>query len=172
MPWCNLVSAVVRLENSRTPADLKRVVDALVDWLPGPGHREIKRSFGEWIRLVFGQRGLDMSELPSRPQLEEVQTMLADRVNEWFDEAEEKGFQRGIQRGIERGIETGRAEKRALLRRLAERKFGAETAGLLAEILNRVADPGGLADIGESIIECDTGAGLLDRALSVARRSS
>ena len=89
---------------------------------------------------------------------------------------EEKGFKRGIERGIELGIElgieTGRAEERALLCRQAERKFDAETATRLAEIPNRVAVPGGLAEIGESIIECDTGAGLLDRASGVARRLS
>ena len=130
------------------------------EWLPGPGQQEIKRSFGEWIRLVFAQRGLDVSELPSRPQLEEVQTMLADRVKEWFDEAEEKG------------IERGRAEERALLCRQALRKFGAETAERLAGLLDRVANPDGLAEIGESIIECDTGAGLLDCASGVVRRFS
>ena len=184
LPWSNLVSAVVRLENSRTPADLKRAVDALVDWLPGPGQQEIKRSFREWIRLVLAQRGFDVSELPSRPQLEEVQTMLADRIKDWLDEAEEKGFTRGMARAmaqgrgpeverrirqdIERGIEQERAEERALLCRMAARKFDAETAGQLAEILERVARPVDLAEIGEAIIECDTGAVLLDWASRVA----
>ena len=103
MPWGNLVSAVVRLEHGRTPADLKRVVDALVDWLPGPGQQEIKRSFREWIRLLLAQKGFDVSDLPSRPQLEEVQTMLADQVNDWFDEAEERGFIRGMARAMAQG---------------------------------------------------------------------
>ena len=44
LPRRNLVSAVVRLENSRSPADVKRVVDALVERLRGPGHQELKRS--------------------------------------------------------------------------------------------------------------------------------
>ena len=160
LPRSNLVSAVVRLEQGRTPADLKRVVDALVDWLPGPGQQELKRSFGEWIRLVLAQRGRDVSELPSRPQLEEVQTMLADRVNEWFDEAEDKGFKRGI--------EQERAAQRALLCRMAARKFSAETAGQLAETLDRVVPLRELAEIGDAIIESDTGADLLDRASRVA----
>ena len=174
----------MRLENSRTPADLSGSVDALVDWLPGPGQQEIKRSFREWIRLVLAQRGFDVSELPSRPQLEEVQTMLADRIKDWLDEAEEKGFTRGMARAmargkgpdverrirqdIEQGIEQGRAEERALLCRQAKRKFDAETAGQLAEILERVARPVDLAEIGEAIIECDTGAVLLDWASRVA----
>ena len=184
LPWSNLVSAVVRLENSRTSADLKRAVDALVDWLPGPEQQAIKRSFREWIRLVLAQRGFDVSELPSRPQLEEVQTMLADRIKDWFDEAEEKGFTRGmaramaqgkgpdverrIRQNIEQGIEQGRAEERALLCRMAKRKFDAETAGQLAEILERVARPVDLGEIGEAIIECDTSAVLLDWASRVA----
>ena len=168
MPWGNLVSAVVRLENNRTSADLRRAVDAAADWLRGPGQREIRRSFGEWVRLVLAQRGRDASELSSRPQLEEVRTMLAERVNEWFDEAEEKGFRRGIERGVERGIEAARAEERALLCRMAARKFDAETSERLAVTLERVASPGDLAEIGEAIIECDTGAGLLDRASRVA----
>ena len=172
MPWGNLVSAVVRLENNRTSADLRRAVDAAADWLRGPGQREIRRSFGEWVRLVLAQRGRDASELSSRPQLEEVRTMLAERVNEWFDEAEEKGFKRGIERGIERGVERGieaaRAEERALLCRMAARKFDAETSERLAVTLERVASPGDLAEIGEAIIECDTGADLLDRASRAA----
>ena len=188
LPWSNLVSAVVRLENSRTPVDLKRVVDALVEWLPGPGQREIKRSFREWIRLVLAQKGFDVSELPSRPQLEEVQTMLADQIQDWLDEAEEKGFTRGLARAmaqgrgpeverrirqdIERGIERERAAQRALLCRQAARKFDAETAERLAVTLDRVARPRDLAEIGEAIIESDTGAVLLDWASRIAPRSS
>ena len=89
--------------------------------------------------------------------------MLADQVNDWFDEAEERGFKQGI--------EMVRTEVRALLCRQAERKFDAEIAGLLAETLSRVADSGGFAEIGEAIIESDTGAVLLDRASRIARPS-
>ena len=188
LPWGNLVSAVVRLENSRTPADLRRAVDAAADWLRGSGQREIRRSFGEWVRLVLAQRGRDVSEPPSRPQLEEVRTMLAERVNEWFDEAEEKGFTRGLARAlaqgrgpevelgirqdIERGIERERAAQRTLLCRQAARKFDAETAERLAETLERVASPGALAEIGEALIESDTGTILLDWASRIAPRSA
>lgn len=76
--------------------------------------------------------------------------------------------ERRIRQDIEQGIEQGRAEERALLCRQAKRKFDAETAGQLAEILERVARPVDLAEIGEAIIECDTGAVLLDWASRVA----
>ena len=58
----------------------------------------------------------------------------------------------------------GKAEERALLRRQAERKFDADTAERFSGLLDGVTDPEHLAEIGEWIIECETGAELLARA--------
>ena len=183
LPQRNLVSAVVRLENSRSRADLKRVVDALVEWLRGPGHRDLKRSFGEWIGQVLMPRRLGSVSLPRVPELEEVQTMLAERVQEWYDEAHEKGLkagmakgveqgiQQGIARGIAQGIERVRGEERALLCRLAARKFDAETAERLSELLDGLTATDRLAEIGECIIDCNTGADLLERTHRMTRRN-
>ena len=41
------------------------------------------------------------------------------------------------ERAIARGIARGRAEERALLLRLAERRFGAETAAELSELVEK-----------------------------------
>ena len=179
LPRRNLVSAVVRLENSRSMADLERVVDALIEWLRGPGHQELRRSFGEWIRQVLIRRLPGSVDLPPMPELEEVKTMLAERVDEWFDEAREKGLKAGREKGIEEGrkegrkegIEQVRAEERALLCRLAARKFDTETAERLSGLLDRLTDPDRLAEVGEWIIECGTGADLLDRVERVVRHS-
>ena len=156
LPRRNLVSALIALENSRSAADLRRAVDALVDWLRGPGDQELKRSFGEWIRLVLLPGRFSPAELPSMPRLEEVRMMLAERVKEWTEE--------WFQEGLEKGLEKGRAEERALLCRMTARKFGAETAEGLSGLLDGVTDPDRLNEVGEWIIECDTGADLLERA--------
>ncbi len=75
-------------------------------------------------------------------------------------------------RGYERGLEHGRAEERALLCRQAARKFDDDTAQRLAVLLERTADPDRLAQAGDWIIECATGAELLDRvAGNTARRT-
>ena len=199
LPWRNLVSAVVRLENSRTPAELKRAVDALTEWLGGPGEDELKRSFGEWIRQVLMPSRFASEGLPPRPQLEEVRTMLAERVEEWFEEARKQGHAQGVkegreegreegrkegreegreegrkegrEEGIERGTERIRAEERALLCRQAARKFGDETAERLSGLLDGLTAPGQLVEIGEWIIECDTDMDLLERTGRVIRRS-
>ena len=119
--------------------------------------------------------------------------MLAESVKEWteqwFREGREEGLERGREQGLERGlergleqglergreqgfdlgIERGRAEERALLCRQAARKFDAETAEGLSGLLDRLTDPERLAEVGDWIIECGTGADLLARAGRLAR---
>ena len=167
LPQRNLVSALIALENSRSAADLKRAVDALVDWLREPEDQGLKRSFGEWIRQVLVPRRFGSTGLPPMPRLEEVQTMLAERVKEWTEEWRREGLERGLREGLERG----RAEERTLLCRMAVRKFDAETAEALSGLLDGVTDPDRLTEVGEWIIECDTGADLLERARDVVHRS-
>ena len=59
----------------------------------------------------------------------EMATLMEARTRE-FEE-------RAIARGREQGITQGRAEERALLLRLAERRFGAETAAELSELVEK-----------------------------------
>ncbi len=86
--------------------------------------------------------------------------MLAESVKEWT----EQWLREGREQGREQGLERGRAEERALLCRLAARKFDTETAERLSGLLERLTDPERLAEVGDWIIECGTGADLLDRA--------
>ena len=92
--------------------------------------------------------------------------MLAERVKEWTEE----WFREGLEKGLEKGLENGRAEERALLCRMTARKFDAKTAEALSGLLDGVTDPDRLTEVGEWIIECDTGADLLERARDVAKR--
>ena len=78
--------------------------------------------------------------------------MLEHRMDEW----EQEWFRQGR--------EEGRAEERALLLRQAARRFGADTAEALGRLLEGVDDADRLAEIGEMIVDCETGGELLDRA--------
>jgi|GEM_PF-3489222 len=49
----NLSAALFRLENSRTPDDVKAVLQALIDWLQSPEQTLLRRAFTVWIRRVF-----------------------------------------------------------------------------------------------------------------------
>ena len=164
LPRGNLVTALIGFENSRSPEDLGRAVSALLGWLRGPEDGELKRAFLQLalrVALPDGVRAEDLSPMaPRLEQLEEEPAMLAERVQEWYREAREQG------------VEQGRAEERALLCRQAARKFDAGTGARLSGLLDRFTAPGQLGEVGDWIIECDTGADLLARAERMARPSS
>ena len=96
--------------------------------------------------------------------------MLSETVQEWTAEWVAEGRKQGIEQGCAEGLEQGRAEERALLRRQAARKFDDDAARRLAAVLAEVAEPERLAEVGDWIIECGTGAELFARVMD-ARRS-
>ena len=79
-------------------------------------------------------------------------TLMDARAMEW--EA------RVLERGREQGREQG---ERALLRRLAERRFGTETAAQLSELMADVAGAEDLLEVGDWILECGTSDELFER---------
>ena len=50
-----LTSAVVRLEQSSTAEDLFAVEQMLAKLLVGPGHRELRRAFADWLWVLERQ---------------------------------------------------------------------------------------------------------------------
>ena len=174
LPGRNLVSALVRLETSGTAEALWEVMEALSGWLRESGDEELRRAFSEWLRQVVSRRLGEGAPLAA-DALEGGGAMLAERVQEWIEqwlqEGREQGLEQGIEQGREQGLERGRAEERALLCRLASQKFDAETGERLSELLARLTNPEQLAEAGSWIIECGTGAELLDRTGRLARPS-
>jgi hypothetical protein len=52
-PLRNLVAAPFRLENSRMPEEVQRVLGALIDWLKAPEQGHLRRVFTAWLKQVF-----------------------------------------------------------------------------------------------------------------------
>ena len=163
----NLVAALIQLENSRTPADLPPVLEALIRWLGSSEESGLKRAFSEWIVRVLLPSRLPGVELPPLQQLDEVKTMLAERVKEWTEQWRQEGLQKGLEQGLEQGIEQGLEQERRLLQRQAAHKFDMDTAQQLATLLSSLRDPEQLAQIGEWIIDCSSGSELLARVRSL-----
>jgi len=91
--------------------------------------------------------------------LEEIETMLAERIDEWNRQLEEQGIQKGLQQGLTQGEQRGRqqGEAKALLR-LLEKKFGGLEQGardrinkadadLLLEWIERAVTAASLSDV-------------------------
>ena len=167
----NLVAAVFRLENSRTPDEVLAVVTALLDWLQHPTQTRLRRAFTVWIQRVILADSAPEAVTESIIELDEVRTMLAQRVQEWkqqwrkdgFAEGREDGFAEGIEQGLEQGVAAGLKSERLMLVRLSRLRFGALIADALAPLLEPVDDPEALAQIGEWIIQCTSGEAFLAR---------
>ena len=162
LPEGNLVASLVEFESSRSPEDLGRAASRLPDWFRGGDDPELRRSFLRWASEVVTLSSSVPEEVLGR--MEEEPTMLAEWVKEYYEEARLKG--------IEQGMERGRAEERARLCRQAERKFGAGTSARLSGLLDRLTAPDQLDEIGDWVIDCDTGADLLARAERMVQPSS
>ena len=161
LPSRNLMKAVVGLEQSRSTADLVRVVDALQEWLRDPRDGELRRAFAEWVRRL--ERRLappGEEELPPARTLEEVRMNLEERVAQWPVQWLEEGRELGLKQGLE--------HERALLCRMAGSRFGADTSEHLSAALAGVADQDRLADIGDWLVRCDTRQEFLARVASAA----
>ena len=159
-PGGNLMAAVAALEQSRSPEDLGRVLAALQRRAWGPGEEELARVFSEWVwRLAC--RLAPAGDPPPAPAytLEDVRMTLEERVSEW----PRQWLQEGLERGIAQGIE----QQRVLLRRQAGSRFDADAAERLAPVLERIADPERLAEVGDLIVRCGTADELLARADAV-----
>lgn len=164
----NLAAALFRLENSRTPKDVERVLEALVEWLKMPGQASLRRAFTLWLKRVFlkgRMPGVDFEELN---ELNEVKSMLAERVVEWTEEWQKQGEARGEAigeaigeaRGEARGLEKGRQEgEAALLQRLLDRRFGPLDEALRQRIAEADADT--LLRWGERIFQAATAEDVL-----------
>lgn len=104
----NLVSALFQLENSRGSEDIREVLKCLLEWLKAPEQTSLRRAFTVWIGRV-----LLPAKAPSEPikefnDLQEVHTMLAERVKQWVQEWKEEGLQEGLQEGRQKGLQEGR----------------------------------------------------------------
>ena len=162
-----LTRAVVRLEQSRSEADFKLVVDALLKRLATSNEGGLKRAFADWIRVLSSGLQPTGEEPMANLSLEDLAMTLEERVKQWPQQWLRKGREQGLREGLEQGLEQGLARgfrhERALLHRQASSKFDAETVGRLAAALEEMSDPERLAEVGEAIVRCETGSELLRR---------
>ena len=190
-PEDNRLRAVARLLRQGVPDAFSGVLTEELARFPGPAELPFREALyawaGElWTRLseggtlpsfdaVEGKEAPDMTSIIearwAQWKAEQFGRVRAEGMAQGRAEGVAEGRAEGVAEGRAEGVAEGRVEgmaqgvegQRALLCRQAERKFGFETAAELARRLAGIADPHALALVGERIIDCDTGAGLLER---------
>jgi predicted transposase YdaD len=128
-PLRNLVAALFRLEQSRTVTDIQQILSHLIEWLQIPEQAGLRRDFTVWLRRVILPKRWPSVTLPEIYELQEMHTMLAETVQQWYAEAEEQGMQHGLQRGIQQGLQQGLQQgqlkgERLLFKFQLQAKFG------------------------------------------------
>jgi hypothetical protein len=95
------VEALFWLEHSRSPEDMRRVIRALDALLRDPGQDEIRRIFTLWIKHLLRRKADSptMGDIERINDLQEDNGMLAERIENWFEEATRKGMQQGQAEG-------------------------------------------------------------------------
>lgn len=137
----NLAAALFDLERCREPEEIRAVVARLLEWLPAPEARELRRAFATWLRRVLLPERMPEATVAVVADLAEVKTMLEQNMIAWrqrvmreADEIRRKGLQEGRQarrKGLQQGLQQGQA---ALLLRQLDTRFGK----LSSEVRSRV----------------------------------
>ena len=158
LPERNLMSAFVRIEAAASP---KALADALRDTLAWLGDDELGPVFMRWVSDVLMPLRFPDADQGLIDELKEGKTMLAERAKQWT----EQWFAEGREEGLREGLEQGR---RDMAVRQAQLKFGDLAAERLSLLLDRIADPAVLAEVGDWVIQCGDAAELLARTENAA----
>lgn len=147
----NLAAALFGLEKSREPGDADKIVGLLANWLCEPKQDSLRRAFVVWIKRVLLPGRLPGVDLTQLGDLQEINTMLAETVNEWIEQWKQQGELRGELKGEVKG------EAKALMLLLTKRfgplaietsqRLQTATAEQLERWLDRVLDAPTLADV-------------------------
>ena len=171
LPAGNLMRAVVGFEQSRTPADVARVAEALRGWLRSPQNTELGRAFVAWMgqmvdRISPEQAGVELGET-----LEEATMTLVERVAQWPEQWRREGVAEGRREGMAEGRREGVAGQRALLCRVAAGRFGDRVGKKVETLLGDTWDWGQLSAAAELIAAARGEAELVDGVAEIVRRS-
>ena len=155
----DLVTSLGIMEREPTPENLERVMQGLMRRFRGPEFAELHQALDSWVAGAAEAWQISKADLAQMKSLTEGEDMY-ERAKELRDRVHRDG----VRQGLEQGLEAGRIRERAhLVRRLATRKFGAETAERLTRILEDMADVDRIDEVVDAIVDCDSGAELFAR---------
>ena len=110
----NIVSVLFRLENIKSEKDhlsaietIREEVKQVLNWLHTPQDNVILEDIQRWILRVLIPRNVPEVHIPEVTDIQEMNTMLAETAQKWYQEAEMKGRQEGWLEGRQEGRQEG-----------------------------------------------------------------
>jgi predicted transposase/invertase (TIGR01784 family) len=123
------VADLFRLERSASWEDVLAGVARLQEHV-GSEEPELRRAFEGWLaEVILPRLEATTDEMPKWLTLEELEPMLAERIDSWNEQVREEGRQEGRQQGLQQGRQEGRQQGRQeveaeTLLLLLETRFG------------------------------------------------
>ncbi len=121
----NVVTNIIRLETLEDPLYLRNTLSNLAVQLKAKEFDELRKAFTGWIREVIAKRVLPDVKISELIELEEINNMLAERVEHRLAELESQVRHEVTQKIRQEGIQVGRQEGEGrLLKKQLQRRFG------------------------------------------------
>jgi hypothetical protein len=117
------VGAIIRLETSELPEDIRQAVSSLQQRLRQPEYANLRRAFVVWINRIVLRRLMPSQDIPEVNELQEIDNMLAERVEEWTEQWKREGKLEGKLEG-----------ETSLIERQLTRRFGPPNAETQARL--------------------------------------
>ena len=152
----NWMAELVRLARTPDPEVVAAELRNISARWPESQYDSLLEAILTWLGQVhFPMHRIDL-EMPELVNVREAIIMLQQVGMDWSAKLRAEGRNEGRAEGRAEG-------EIAVMRRQAVRKFGAETVERLAGQLAEIADPERAVDVGEWLIECESGEELLAR---------
>ena len=155
----NLMAALIRLAHCRDTQEVASELKALAGEL-FPEQPGLFGAFIVWYEQAGRRYKMPKLDLSILDDLNEGKTLPNEIMREQVERWAEQRLAEWAAPRIERSRTEGQTE---VMRRQAARKFGPETADQLAERLAEIPDPERLGEVGEWILEYESGEELLAR---------
>lgn len=112
----NVLGHVIGLGFSQSTHELHHRVKQLTALLSGPDSRPLQRSVAIWLNRLLRVRFRDEA-IPEIQNLNEVDAMLAEKLDDWTEQWKREGLEKGIEKGRQQ-------EASAMLLRFLTKRFG------------------------------------------------
>ncbi len=160
LPADSLLGWLGALEREPLGAAFPRVHASLAGQWAGEAQASLREAFAKWTDERMRSAGVPAERrvviVQGIIQPEEALEMGQTYYEEWVEGHERRGMARGVARG-----------HREMVLRQASRKFGAETAERLEGLVGAMG-PEQLVQVGDAVVDCETGDELLAEAANGA----
>ena len=164
-PEANRVSAWARLQHAGTPEELMEWLCEEMARRPGVGEEPVRRALHAWAGEWWGRLTGEGPQGPQGfPPFEEMERAGGGRRMATIWEAKVDRYKAGL-------LAQGRADGERALCRVAARRFGDDDAERLRPLLRRVSADG-LPQVGDWLVDCETGEEMIRRVEGLAANGS